>query len=423
MPRLPMPRFNLKAPRSKTETLILLIFRYRGYRLVYSTSLNIHPKDWDQKAQRPIGKERRPDLWAMRRRLDDIFAYTRAIYIENQYGAISPDCFKTLLDSKIGKNKPEQGTKNHVSFAGFLKAETKRLKQENDRDASAHQVKYINLLSDFIAEYGDFEFSEVDWVFRTKLIDFLAEKEVRLSYGNKALNVFRQLMERARRQNLHENTQYQGSGWTVTQKRAVGTKVILTERELEHLSKLYLTGYYKKVRDLFLIGAGTGQRFSDYSGYEPNHFYRAMDGTPILSVISQKTDMPAKVPLNIFPWLMPILEEYEFSSPKLSIQKLNEGIKDIGIKARFDDQVLVVDQLMGRKPRVVKSYVPKHDLLSSHTCRRSFATNLYRMGYSLAQIMPMTGHATESQLRTYIGIDAEENAIQVANSLSKKRKQ
>ena len=36
------------------------------------------------------------------------------------------------------------------------------------------------------------------------------------------------------------------------------------------------------------------------------------------------------------------------------------------------------------------------------------------MGYVLAQIMPMTGHATEAQLRLYIGIDAEENAEQIA---------
>jgi len=36
------------------------------------------------------------------------------------------------------------------------------------------------------------------------------------------------------------------------------------------------------------------------------------------------------------------------------------------------------------------------------------------MGYALAQIMPMTGHATDAQLRLYIGIDAEENAEQIA---------
>lgn len=76
---------------------------------------------------------------------------------------------------------------------------------------------------------------------------------------------------------------------------------------------------------------------------------------------------------------------------------------------------------MGLKARVEKSYVLKHEEISSHTCRRSFATNLYRMGYSLGQIMPMTGHATEAQLRVYIGIDAEENAEAVARSIEQRK--
>ena len=69
---------------------------------------------------------------------------------------------------------------------------------------------------------------------------------------------------------------------------------------------------------------------------------------------------------------------------------------------------------MGRKARIEKRYIPKYKVVSSHTCRRSFATNLYRNGYSLAEIMPMTGHSTESQLREYIGIDGEQNAENLA---------
>ena len=71
---------------------------------------------------------------------------------------------------------------------------------------------------------------------------------------------------------------------------------------------------------------------------------------------------------------------------------------------------------------MVKRYVPKYEQVTTHACRRSFATNLYRMGYSLAQIMPMTGHATESHLRVYIGIDAEENAERIALDIRNRKK-
>jgi integrase len=421
MPRLPKPRFNLKAPKAKKETLIFLIFRYRGKRLLYSTGLCIQPKEWNAQSQRPQAMERRPDLWAIQRQLDDLAAWCTSIYIESEYGRISTQEFKERLDQHSGRGK-EQGV-SRISFFEFVDQEIADMAEQGMRESSLAPYKvHAGVLKFFAEEQGAFTFEEVDWNLRLKLIDWLAKREVKISYGNKTLGILRQFMERARRKQLHKNTQYQGSGWLVAKKKATGQKVILTPEELQHLADMELGGYLKKVRDLFLIGAGTGQRFSDYSRYQPHHFYKTIKGTPILSLIAQKTDIPAKVPLNIFPWLIPLLEEYEYTSPKLSMQKLNDGLKTLGKKAGLDESVLVVEQRMGRKPKVIKQYQPKHELLTTHTCRRSFATNLYRMGYSLAQIMPMTGHSTEGHLRVYIGIDAEENAEYVALQFKNRKK-
>lgn len=263
----------------------------------------------------------------------------------------------------------------------------------------------------------------MDWNFRLELIDWLSERNDKLAYGNKTLSVLRQFLERARRKKLHTNIDYQGAGWMVPKKKAVGEKVILMPEELKILADLRLFDFADKVRDLFLIGAATGQRFSDYSRYTPNNFYKTINNIPILSVISQKTDTPAKIPLNIFPWLLPILEKHNYASPKMSMQKFNETIKDICKKAKLDSQVFIVDQYIGRKARVEKKYVPKYQSVSSHTCRRSFATNLYRMGYRLPQIMLLTGHATESHLREYIGIDSEVNAEEIAFSIMRRKKE
>lgn len=414
MARLPKPRFNLKAPNSKHETLIFTVFRYRGQRLLYSTGLTIRPSEWDFKTQRPIEKERRPDLWAIRRQLDDLDAHCRAIYIESGYGRINVNVFKEDLGLKTGRTEPE-APKPQVSFFDFVDQELKDMLAQGMRPHSQVPFKlHTDILKTFAREEGDFSFDDVDWEFRLRLIDWLATRNVQLAYGNKTLSILRQFMERARRKKLHTNTKCQGMGWKVTEKKAASAPVTLNLEELQTLANLKLTGYYKKVRDLFLIGAGTGQRFSDYSKYAPAHFYRTTNGVPILSLIAQKTDIPAKVPLNIFPWLLPVLEEYKFFSPNLSMQKLNEGLKTLCKDAGFDEQILVVEQYMSRKARVEKRYIPKYEEISSHTCRRSFATNLYKMGYSLAQIMPMTGHATETQLRAYIGIDAEENAERIA---------
>jgi hypothetical protein len=108
MAKLPKPRFNLKAPNSKSETLIFLVFRYRGKKVLYSTSLCVLPSEWNFKTQRPVQKERRPDLWALTRQLDDLNAYCKAIYIESEYGRISVKDFKHQLDLKAGRVEEEK---------------------------------------------------------------------------------------------------------------------------------------------------------------------------------------------------------------------------------------------------------------------------------------------------------------------------
>lgn len=423
MAKLPKPRFNLKAPKGKTESLIFLVFRYRGKKLLCSTGFSILPSEWDFKTQRPIDKERRPDLWAIRRELEELSSKCKSIYIESSYGSISLDDFRKRLEPSSEERKEEHREKP-LSFFEFMEEELKEMQNLGMKKVSFGPYKrQAGMLKKFAKARGKFDFEEVDWDLRTELIDWLASRNVQLSYGNKTLSVLRQFMERARRKKLHSNIRYQGSGWLVPQKKAAGMNVILNPDELQMLADLELTGFEAKVRDLFLIGAGTGQRFSDYCRYSPDNFYRTFSGVPLLSVISQKTDVPAKIPLNIFPWLIPTLEKYDYSSPKMSMQKFNETIKEVCRKAELDETVLKVDQYMGRRARVEKYYVPKYQEVASHTCRRSFATNLYRMGYKLGQIMPMTGHVTEAQLREYIGIDAEENAEEIARSIERRNRQ
>lgn len=309
-----------------------------------------------------------------------------------------------------------------MSFMAFMDQQIDSMRKQGMRTGSVKTFKlHVDILRQFMAEEGAFDYEDVDWNLRLRLVDWLSGRNAQLAYGNKTLSVLRQFLERARREKLHANTKYQGAGWSITQKKASSIPITLSLEELQRLADWKLKGYMKKVRDLFLIGAGTGQRFSDYSFYTPAQFYTTAGGVPILSVIAQKTDVPAKIPLTIFPWLLPILEEYDYCSPTLSMQKLNEGLKTLCQEAGFTEEVLVVEQYIGRKARIEKLYRPKCELISSLTCRRSFATILYKMGYTLAQIMPMTGHATESQLRAYIGIDAEENAERIARDVQSRK--
>ena len=59
--------------------------------------------------------------------------------------------------------------------------------------------------------------------------------------------------------------------------------------------------------------------------------------------------------------------------------------------------------------RLKKSY-KKYELVSSHTARRSFATNLYLSGFPTLSIMQITGHRTETAFMKYIKVTANQHA-------------
>ena len=67
----------------------------------------------------------------------------------------------------------------------------------------------------------------------------------------------------------------------------------------------------------------------------------------------------------------------------ISQQKLNEYVKE-------------VCEIVG---------IEKYKKVSSHTARRSFATNAVLAGIDMHLIMKITGHKTESEFRKYVRID------------------
>lgn len=56
----------------------------------------------------------------------------------------------------------------------------------------------------------------------------------------------------------------------------------------------------------------------------------------------------------------------------------------------------------------------KWQVISSHTARRSFATNAYLAGIPVFRIMLITGHKTEESFFRYIRIGKAENARELA---------
>jgi integrase len=103
-----------------------------------------------------------------------------------------------------------------------------------------------------------------------------------------------------------------------------------------------------------------------------------------------------------------IVQRYNYNLPKpRCIQYFNRAVKEICKKVGLGEPILW-ERTVGTE--VVKKELPKWELVSSHTARRSFATNMFLLNIPTYRIMLITGHKSESSFFKYIRVTREENA-------------
>ena len=143
------------------------------------------------------------------------------------------------------------------------------------------------------------------------------------------------------------------------------------------------------IKDLFLLGCLTGARRSDYCRFSKRNLY---DG--YITYTSQKTNVVAQIPSsNMLTRLINRLEGVERKDYCESY--FNRIIKDICQKCKIDEYTHVH---VGGEDK----YGKKWEFVTSHTARRSFATNLYLNGAEIYEISRMCGHTSINMTYRYI---------------------
>lgn len=178
---------------------------------------------------------------------------------------------------------------------------------------------------------------------------------------------------------------------------------------MNEITRIY---YYKglstkkaRIRDLFIVGCLTAMRYSDYSTLIPQNF----QGNYIVK-ITKKTNKKVVVPIHDY--VREIYERYDgFVSSNLSIQHFNRYIKEICREIGINDSITYSYTRGGSLVTEVK---PKYELISSHTARRSAATNMYMTGrMKTYEIMSITGHTTEKSFFRYIKVSRDDISNQL----------
>ncbi len=173
------------------------------------------------------------------------------------------------------------------------------------------------------------------------------------NYVGKHLKSLKTIMRAAREEGLHSNMEIERKAFQTLSEET--EHIYLTEAELKALYEVDLSDnkHCQVVRDVFLAGCYTAQRYSDYSKINKSNI-REIDGKRFIELIQKKTGERCLVPVR--PEMETILKRYNYTLPKTFEQKVNERIKKIGAKAKITELIQVEKNKGGLK---VKTSVKK----------------------------------------------------------------
>jgi integrase len=214
------------------------------------------------------------------------------------------------------------------------------------------------------------------------------------------------------------NKAYRDTNFTVITNKT--KDVYLNESEINKIFDFDLSHSPRldNARDNFIIGLRTGLRISDFLNLKGFHIKN-----DTIEIETQKTSKTVLIPMH--KQVKEILAKRNGQFPtSISDQKFNVYIKEVcklvginemteGAKviSKKNDKAFFASSKVQitNTNRKQEGIYPKYELISSHTCRRSFASNLYGKLPNMT-IMAITGHTTESSFLKYIKITPTENA-------------
>lgn len=401
-----------KNQRNSNPTPIYLVFWYDQIRVKVSTGERIAPKYWNRDTRKARETKDNPDGSNLNTRLKnhEINAMNAARDHLTEHGTIIPEKFKRELVNLL-RPKPE----NEPEPVTLLQA----IQEYIDTTNKAPRTKLgygttLNVLKDYEPFYKKtfktpLSFDSINMDFYEHFVNYLIEEKqaAKNTIGGhiKQVKVF---MDYCNTKGYTTNQGHRHRKFIKMEEEA--ETIYLNDKELDAIYKKDLSGNVKldRVRDLFLIGCYTGLRFSDLSQLTPANF---TDNGTRLKIKTQKTGETVVIPCHYR--VMEILRKYDNKLPRvMSNQKFNDYLKEIGEAAKLNEQVTVSITKGGMK---VDSNLKKHELITVHTARRSFATNMYLAGVPTISIMKIIGHRTERAFMKYIKVTQEQNADILAN--------
>ena len=414
--------FNLREPNGERPTTIFLVYRTiegKQLKINIGTEYKVYPKHWNSETQRA--------------KTDNSLAQ---IYVDNytKVNARIKECQKLFDEWKdYIANNTHQIYDSETLLRKYIDGETTTL-ERNPIDWFRHCIDEISTAKEsskaqYKRDVTVFErfikekkirlntFSQFNYDILKKYEAYLIEKEEKIKTINNKISTLIIFLNHAENYSLidlkaNRITKYRKLKDEVKD----DDSIYLTEEEIKKIYNLELVGKKKTVRDIFIVQYYLGQRISDMGNLK-NATIRENE----IELYQKKTNTLVTIPI-INPTVTAILAEYDYSFPEKTVNDnsaQNLLLKEIAKEAGINEEVSYREQ-KGTTIEIKKA--EKWELITTHTARHSFATNMLLKGYPKEMIKKITGHKTDSAFQTYNNItskDASKFILEKENELKK----
>jgi len=403
-------QFVLRDPNAEVETPIHLIFYYDQSMIKLSTGKVINPDQWNKDTR--LAKE--TQRYKVHEKLNNDLKLLRndILAVFDQHQKRNKNVFLTELKEEIKQiihPKPIREPEKMTFFKGideYIKTVNRSPRTKLSYTATKHILE--RYCTKMLKKELDFDSIGIEFYNDFQRYCYQVEKKAKNTFGGHIKNI-KVFMNYMNDKGYTTNTGHKHTNFKKLEETS--DTIYLNDNELETLYNLDLSDNPKldRVRDLFIIGCQTGLRYSDLSQLTEKNI---TEGGTRLTITTVKTGERVVIPLH---WqVRAILQKYGGVPPRaISNQKMNEYIKLIAKKeeAKLTESI---NQTITRGGFQVSTNLKKWQLITIHTSRRSFATNMFLADVPSISIMKITGHRTEKSFLKYIKITQEQNADKLA---------
>jgi len=376
---------------------------------MYSTGTSIKNTFWDKRRNRakPAPAQLHEDeMIKLNKHLDKIEKEV-ILFLGERHGVSQIDRIdlKNFLERKEGTNgnptQPEP-TDFFMTWAKLIETTKNNSGTLITNGTKRSKRQTLSLLRDFSSHTGtQVTFQNLDMSFYHSLDQFMIERGLCENSRGKHFKEIKAILREADDRDIPINNAFRKKSFRVIRLRP--DNVYLNEEEIKKIYNLKLSAAQEKLRDIFVMACYVGARHSDWSQIRNENIVTEGE-KEMLKIRQTKTKGFIHIPVHSA--VRAILNKYKGNAPKvITNQKFNEALKSICEKAELGT--------ISRGNEIIE----KWQEISTHTARRSFATNAYlSKTMDVYQIMQCTGHKSESSFLRYLKLDGKDFAIQAADS-------